>query len=182
MSFQPSVSGVYALAVVYNTSTPSVAAVEVVYASNFALHIKAGSPDAAGTTRNSLQDLAPGWYGGDDLAFVDGLVYNRMERLAASNRFAVAAGDRFGNRITVGGNAGAVAVSVVSERGGHTGTSNVSDLGGGMYGIAFETTRAGWYSVSVRVDEQHIVSSPFRLFVQAGVGESAARSDTRLCL
>lgn len=53
------------------------------------------------------------------------------------------AGDEFGNSIAQSGDVSALDVTLQSNAGSHNAKVNVTDLGGGLYGVAYQTTRAG---------------------------------------
>jgi hypothetical protein len=121
---------------------------------------------------SSVDENAPGWLGGDVMGYVDEVLGGFFQRADAVNKFALAAGDIYGNQIAVGGSASVVTATFTSEEVAHTASWDVTDLDNGFYGLSYQTTRSGWYVVRVSMNNEITVDGAFRVYVSAGVGEN----------
>ncbi len=111
---------------------------------------------------------AAGWEGGDLAGYTDKIVGGFFSMESAVNKFAMAGRDRYGNQVQIGGSGALITASMTSEEGLHSATISITDLSNGFYGVSYQTTRAGWYAVQVRVGSGVVVDGNFRVFVAAG--------------
>ena len=117
---------------------------------------------------SAVGSKAAGWEGGDVLGYTDKVDGGFFSSEAAVNKFALAARDRYGNDIRIGGSVALIAASITSEEGSHAAAASITDLANGFYGVSYQTTRAGWYAVKVRVSNVLVVDGDLRVFVAAG--------------
>ena len=169
VSLLGTLAGNYALAVRFNGSSTML---DIPLTAPVGMTVTYGEISARGSQVTSdVGSKAPDWVGGDTNGYVDQVNRGYFSSSPAVNKFAVIARDQWGNEISVGGSATEISASLTSENGAHAASTSITDLENGFYGVSYQTTRAGWYSVQVAVSNTVVLDGAFRVFVTAGVAD-----------
>ena len=169
VSLLGTLAGNYALAVRFNGSSTML---DIPLTAPVGMSVTYGEISAIGSQVTSdVGSEAPDWVGGDTNGYVDQVNSGYFSSSPAVNKFAVIARDQWGNEIPVGGSAAEISASLTSENGAHAASSSITDLDNGFYGVSYQTTRAGWYSVQVAVSNTVVLDGAFQVFVTAGVAD-----------
>ena len=161
-------AGVYRLVVEADGAAPL-----IVIPSNFTfLTVRPGEMRARGTSDSRSTAY---------VAYTDEFSFdNRPTLTVATNRFDIEAGDAFGNPITsfvppssIIGLSSRFTVKISSETQNYFAFVNLSDPVAGDFQLNFTSTIAGWFSVEIKFDGEHIQRSPSSLYINSGVASGA---------
>ena len=145
----------------------------VVVRSNFTvLTVSPGEMRAAGTSDSRSTAY---------VAYTDEMSSdNRPIPMVATNRFDIGAGDAYGNAISsfdppssTIGMSSRFSLKISSEIQNYFAAVNVADPIAGHFQVSFTSTIAGWFSVEIKYDGEHIQKSPSSLYINSGVASGA---------